>query len=67
VNAEPAWDRLLASLRLWADAREVTGGIQVSFVGGAGARRTVEIVMTPGDWDELTHVIGIESPDSIKS
>lgn len=66
MNPEPAWDRLLASLRTWADVREVTGGVEVSFLGGAGARRTVEVVMTPGEWDELSEVIQIESPDSMK-
>ena len=62
----PAWDRLLTSLRSWADAREVAGGIEVSFTNGVGVRRIVEIVMTPSDWDELAVAIGRESPDSVK-
>jgi hypothetical protein len=66
MNYEPEWDRLLASLRTWAEAREVTKGIEVSFVDGEGAPRTVEVVMTPGEWDELSEVIQIESPDSMK-
>ena len=66
MSYEPPWERLLTSLRTWAKAREATGGIEVSFVGGAGTRRTVEIVMTSGEWDELAEVIGRESPDSIK-
>ncbi|WP_104108420.1 hypothetical protein [Nocardioides sp. 616] len=65
MNYVSPWDRLLASLRSWADAREVKDGIEVSFTSGAG-RRTVEIVMTPSGWDELAEVIGRESPDSIK-
>ncbi|WP_126688287.1 hypothetical protein [Nocardioides ferulae] len=66
MNREPAWDRLLASLRTWAEVREVTGGVEVSFPGGAGALRTVEIVMTPEQWDELSEVVQFESPDSVK-
>lgn len=66
MDYEPAWERLLASLRTWAETREVTGGIEVSFVDGEGAPRTVEVVMTPGEWDELSEVIQIESPDSMK-
>ena len=66
MNYVPAWDRLLISLRSWADAREMTDGIEVSFTNDVGARRIVEIVMTPSDWDELAEVIGRESPDSVK-
>lgn len=62
----PAWDRLLASLKTWASPREVTGGIEVSYVDESGTSRTVEIVMTPNDWDELAEVIGIESPDRLR-
>ena len=54
------------SLRTWASPREVPGGIEVSYVGESGTRRTVEIVMSPEDWDELSVVIGIESPDRLK-
>lgn len=66
MNYVPGWDRLLVSLRTWASPREVPGGIEVSYVGESGTRRTVEIVMSPEDWDELSVVIGIESPDRLK-
>lgn len=66
MNYVSPWDRLLAALRSWADAREVTDGIEVSFTTGIGGRRIVEIVMTPSGWDELAEVIGRESPDSVK-
>ncbi len=66
MNYVSAWDRLLNSLRSWADARELTDGIEVSFTNGVGTRRIVEIVMTPSGWDELAEVIGRESPDSVK-
>lgn len=42
-------DRLLESLGSWADAREVTGGIEVTFRRRAGGRRTVELVLTRPD------------------
>ncbi len=61
-----AWDHLVKSLNSWADAREVAGGIEVSFAAPSGARRTVEIVMTPEDWDELSEVIRRESAASVK-
>lgn len=44
----------------------MTGGIEVSFTDGVGVRRIVEIVMSPGGWDELAEVIGRETPDSVK-
>lgn len=44
----------------------MTDGIEVSSTNGVGARRIVEIVMTPSGWDELAEVIGRESPDSVK-
>ena len=66
MNYVPAWDRLLASLRTWATPREVTGGIELSYVDDAGTRLTVEIVLSPDDWEELSEVIGIESPDRLK-
>jgi len=62
-----AWmGRLLVSLRTWASPQEVPGGIEVSYVGTSGTRRTVEIVFSPKDWDELSLVMGIESPDRLK-
>lgn len=67
MNHVSAWDRLLTSLRSWADVREVSEGLEVSFTNGVGARRIVEIVMTPSDWDELSEVVGRESPASVKS
>lgn len=62
----PGWDRLLASLATWADVREVPGGVEVSYVGRSRTRQTVEIVMTPGDWEEMAECIGIENEDSIR-
>jgi hypothetical protein len=66
MNYVPAWDRLLASLKTWASPREVPGGIEVSYVDESGTSRTVQIVMSPNDWDELAEVIGIESPDRLR-
>ena len=66
MTNDPAWEQLLTSLGTWADARKVAGGVEVSFVGRAGARRTVEIIMTPEDWEEMAEVIGVDNEDSLK-
>jgi hypothetical protein len=66
MSNEQAWNHLLGLLNSWANAREVAGGIEVSFVAPSGARRTVEIVMTPEDWEELAEVIGHESAASLR-
>ena len=46
--------------------REATGGVEVSFLVGVGVRRTAQVVMTPGEWEELSEVIQRESPDSVR-
>ena len=66
MNYVPGMGPTSVSLRTWTSLREVPGGIEVSYEGESGTRRTVEIVMSPKDWDELSVVIGIESPDRLK-
>ena len=60
------WNRLLEFLISWADAREVTGGIEVTFRRCAGGRRTVELVLTPDEWDSLVSVVRRDTPGSVK-
>lgn len=67
MSFERAWDGgLLRSLSTWAVVREVEGAIEVTFVAPSGARRTVELVMRPEEWEELSEVIGAETPSTVK-
>lgn len=61
------WEDLMHSLNSWAAAREVPGGIEVTFSAESGERRVVEIVMTRDDWEEMADNIGAESPTSVRS
>jgi hypothetical protein len=60
------WNRLIESLGTWADPREVTGGVEVTFRRPSGGHRTVELVLTPDQWDSLVGLLGRESPSSVK-
>ena len=51
------WQRLIDYLDEWADAREVPGGIAVTFEGADGRSRTVELVMSPKDWEEYASIM----------
>ena len=66
MNDERAWEQLLEALNAWAEAREVPGGMEVTFRASTGALRTVEIVLTPEDWVELAVVIGGQSPETVR-
>lgn len=50
-EVRPAWARLIEYLNEWATAREVPGGIKVTFEVVPGVTRTVEVVMTVAEWD----------------
>lgn len=60
------WNRLLESLSSWADAREVSGGIVVTFRRPTGGHRTVELVLTPDEWDSLVSLVGRDTPRSVR-
>lgn len=47
------WERLIEHLEELGSAREVPGGIEVTFERPGGVSRTVEIVMTSRDWDDF--------------
>lgn len=51
------WERLIEYLNEWASAREVPGGIEVTFEQSPGATRTVEVVVTLADWDDYVSTI----------
>lgn len=51
------WGRLLDDINRWASAREVPGGIVVTFEQSPGVSRTVEVVMTAADWETYISVI----------
>lgn len=60
------WNRLMESFSSWADARQVTGGVEVSFKRPSGGHRTVELVLTPDDWDSLVGLVQRDTPRSVK-
>ena len=51
------WERLLEYLNEWASAREVPGGIEVTFTQSPGVTRTVEVVVTLAEWDTYVSTI----------
>ena len=62
VTYDRMWERLLAHLDEWATAREVPGGIEVTFIH-ATVERTVEVVVSPADWDDyLSIIFGTDDP-----
>jgi hypothetical protein len=64
VADEGVWKRLLDYLNTWAEAREVDGGIEVALEHPDGVRRTVEVVLTPEDWqDYLGTTYGTTDPE----
>lgn len=63
VRYRRVWARVLEYIDQWASAREVPGGIQITFEQSPGVPRTVEVVVTPDDWDTYLSVIwGTEDP-----
>jgi hypothetical protein len=59
------WDGLIRELNTWADAREVDDGIEVTFATNDDSR-TVLVVMTPDDWEELAWVIQGVTPETLR-
>ena len=48
---------MLDYINEWASGREVGDGIEVTFEQSPGVLRTVEVVVTPDDWDTYLSVI----------
>jgi len=51
VKYDRLWERLIEYVNEWASAREVPGGIEVTFETAPGVTRTVEVVVTEAEWD----------------
>lgn len=54
VESERRWERLIAYLNTWAEAREEGDRIAITSRSRDGADQTVQIVMTPDDWMDYT-------------
>jgi len=63
VRYRSVWARVLDYIDQWASAREVPGGIEITFEQSPGVPRTVEVVVTADEWDTYLSVIwGTEDP-----
>jgi hypothetical protein len=63
VKYDRLWERLIEYIDEWASAREVPGGIEVTFEQSPGVPRTVEVVVTSADWDDyISTVYGTGDP-----
>ena len=51
MGYERVWERLIEYLDDLGGAREVPGGIEVTVGESPGRTRTVEVVVSPQDWD----------------
>jgi hypothetical protein len=57
VSYERLWQRLLEFLNGWAVATERSPGrIEVSVQNSDGSTKSVEIMMTPEEWDEMVTI-----------
>ncbi len=57
MRYERLWERLLEFLDEWADAREVRPGrIEVTWPRSGEPVRTVELVITRSEWDDLVAI-----------
>jgi hypothetical protein len=52
MGYERIWERLLEHLEELGSAREVAGGIEVITDRPRGRSRTVEVVVSPEEWDD---------------
>ena len=57
VKYDRLWERLIEYINEWASAREVPGGIEVTLEQPPGVPRTVEVVVTPADWDDYISIV----------
>jgi len=57
VKYDRLWERLIEYINEWASAREVPGGIEVTFEQSPGVTRTVEAVVTSTDWNDYVGTI----------
>jgi len=57
VKYDRLWERLMEYLNEWAAAREVPGGIEVTFEQSPGVTRTIEVVLNLAEWDDYVSVV----------
>lgn len=57
MGYERVWERLIEYLDELGSAREVPGGIEVTFAQSLGRTRSVEVVMSPRDWDQVISIM----------
>lgn len=57
MTYERFWERLIEYINEWASAREVPGGVEVTFEQSPGVTRTVEVVVTAADRDDYVSTI----------
>jgi len=57
VKRARTWTHVLDHIDQWASAREVPGGIEITFEQAPGVRRRVEVVVTAEDWEDYLSVI----------
>ena len=63
VKYDRLWERLVEYVNEWASAREVPGGIEVTFQTARGVPRTVEVVVTSAEWDDyISSIYGTGDP-----
>lgn len=51
------WRRLLEFVERWAVVVEVPGGLRIRFEQPTGGYRTIEVVMTPAQWDTFMSIM----------
>jgi hypothetical protein len=51
------WERLMEYLNEWATARELPGGIEVTFEQSPGVTRTIEVVLSLAEWDDYVSLM----------
>ena len=57
MSYERLWERLLDFLNSWATARETgPGRVEVTWVASTGRPRTVTLVMSRQEWDDLVTI-----------
>lgn len=63
MKHDPPWERLIEHVNDWASAREVPGGLEITFETTPGVLRTVEVVVTAEQWaDYISTIYGTYDP-----
>ena len=58
-----SWERLLGYISEWATMRESLGGIELVYEQPPGVTRTLELVLSPDEWDDyIGTVFGTDDP-----